>query len=93
MRTRRDDLAELPLFSEVSRAQLSVIRRALTKVHVPAGCVLVEEGARGDKFMVISDGEAVVSRGVVASRRSGVETWWARWPSSREMASAAAMPR
>ncbi len=63
MRTRKDDLAELPLFSEVSRSQLAIIRRALTKVHVPAGCVLVEEGARGDQFMIISDGEAAVSRG------------------------------
>jgi len=62
MRTLKDDLAELPLFAEASRSQLAIIRRQLTKVHVPAGRVLVEEGARGDQFMIISDGEAAVSR-------------------------------
>jgi CRP-like cAMP-binding protein len=66
MRTRKDDLAELPLFSEVSRSQLEIIRRALTKVHVSAGRVLVEEGARGDQFMIICDGEAAVRRGGLA---------------------------
>ncbi len=66
MRTHQDELAEFPLFSDASRSQLEIVRRALTKVDVAAGCVLVEEGARGDQFMIISDGEAAVSRGGLA---------------------------
>ncbi len=59
----RDDLAELPLFSEVSRSEMAVVRRHLTPLRVPAGRVLVREGARGDEFMIISSGEATVSQG------------------------------
>jgi CRP-like cAMP-binding protein len=63
MRLFKDDLAELPLFSEASRSELAVIRRHLTMLPVPAGRVLVEEGKRGDQFMVIAEGEATVSQG------------------------------
>ena len=59
----RDDLAELPLFSEVSRSEMALVRRHLTPLRVPAGRVLVKEGARGDEFMIISQGEATVSQG------------------------------
>jgi CRP/FNR family transcriptional regulator, cyclic AMP receptor protein len=59
----RDDLAKLPLFSEVSRSEMAVVRRLLTPLRVPAGRVLVHEGARGDEFMIISEGEATVSQG------------------------------
>ena len=59
----RDDLAELPLFSEVSRSEMALVRRHLTPLRVPAGRVLVREGARGDEFMIISSGEATVSQG------------------------------
>ncbi|HXZ61573.1 MAG TPA: cyclic nucleotide-binding domain-containing protein [Acidimicrobiales bacterium] len=59
----RDDLAELPLFSEASRSELAVIRRHLTQLSLPAGRVLVQEGARGDQFMIIAEGQATVSRG------------------------------
>ena len=40
----KDDLAQLPLFSQASRSELAVIRRHLTPLHVPAGRVLVTEG-------------------------------------------------
>ena len=63
MRTFRSDLAELPLFSSSSRGELAQIARLLTKVQLPAGRVLIEEGARGDEFMIIVDGMAEVSRG------------------------------
>jgi CRP-like cAMP-binding protein len=59
----KDDLAELPLFSEVSRSEMAVVRRHLTPLRVPAGRVLVKEGARGDEFMIISQGQATVSQG------------------------------
>jgi CRP-like cAMP-binding protein len=60
---RTDTLAALPLFSEVSRSELAEIRRHLTLLPVPAGRVLVQEGARGDQFMIIAEGEATVSQG------------------------------
>jgi CRP-like cAMP-binding protein len=59
----RDDLAELALFSDVSRSEMAVVRRHLTPLRVPAGRVLVREGALGDEFMIISEGEATVSHG------------------------------
>jgi CRP-like cAMP-binding protein len=61
MRLFRDDLAELTLFSEASGSERTVIRRYLTQLPVTAGRVLVREGARGDEFMIIAQGEAIVS--------------------------------
>lgn len=63
MRLFRDDLADLPLFEDANRAQRAVIRRHLTPLSVPAGRVLVREGARGDQFMVLVEGNATVSQG------------------------------
>ena len=63
MRLFRDDLAELPLFSEASRSERAVIRRHLTPLFVSAGSTLVREGDRGDEFMVLLDGTATVSQG------------------------------
>ncbi len=63
MRLFTDDLAEFPLFSGVSRSELAIIRRHLTMLPVAAGRVLVHEGARGDEFMIIADGEATVTQG------------------------------
>jgi CRP-like cAMP-binding protein len=63
MRRFTDDLAELALFSELSRSELALIRSHLTKLPVSAGRVLVEEGAPGDEFMIIAEGEATVSQG------------------------------
>ncbi len=63
MRLFTDDLAEFPLFSGVSRSELAIIRRLLTMLPVAAGRVLVHEGARGDEFMIIADGEATVTQG------------------------------
>ncbi len=63
MRLLRDDLRELALFSEASRSELTLIGRQLTRLNVSAGTVLVREGGRGDEFMVIVEGESVVSQG------------------------------
>ena len=63
MRLIRDDLRELPLFADASRSELAAISRLLTELHVPSGRVLVHEGARGDEFMILVEGEAVVSQG------------------------------
>ena len=59
----RDDLGDLPLFAGASRSEMAVIGQQLTKLNLPAGRVLVHEGAIGSEFMVIVDGQAVVSQG------------------------------
>ncbi len=59
----RDELRELPLFADASRSELAVIRGQLTMLRVPAGRVLVHEDARGDEFMILVEGEAVVTQG------------------------------
>jgi CRP-like cAMP-binding protein len=62
MRLFRDDLEDVALFAEANRAERAVIRRHLTPLSVPAGRVLVKEGARGDQFMVLMEGNATVSQ-------------------------------
>lgn len=62
MRLFRDDLAELPLFAEATRSERELIRRHLTPISLPAGSVLIREGARGDEFMIILEGEVTVSQ-------------------------------
>jgi cAMP-dependent protein kinase regulator len=57
-----DDLEDVELFAEANRAERAVIRRHLTPLSVPAGRVLVQEGARGDEFMVLMEGNATVSQ-------------------------------
>jgi CRP-like cAMP-binding protein len=63
MHLLRDDLRDLPLFAEAKRSELAAIRRQLTELHVRAGKVLAHEGARGDEFMILVEGEAVVTQG------------------------------
>jgi cAMP-dependent protein kinase regulator len=62
MRLFRDDLEDVELFAEANRAERAVIRRHLTPLSVAAGRVLVKEGARGDQFMVLMEGNATVSQ-------------------------------
>jgi CRP/FNR family cyclic AMP-dependent transcriptional regulator len=63
MRLIRDELRELPLFATATRTELINISRQLTELTVPAGSVLVREGALGREFMILLNGEAVVSQG------------------------------
>jgi CRP-like cAMP-binding protein len=59
----RDDLQSLDLFSEASRSELVQIGRQLTMLDVPAGRVLVSEGALGNEFMILVEGSAEVRQG------------------------------
>jgi CRP-like cAMP-binding protein len=52
----------MDLFADTSRSQLVQIAQQLTRVSVKAGRVLVHEGARGDEFMIVLDGQAEVSQ-------------------------------
>jgi CRP/FNR family transcriptional regulator, cyclic AMP receptor protein len=56
------DLAKVPLFSACSKKELQLIARRAERVKVPAGKVLVREGAAGAEFFVILDGTADVTR-------------------------------
>ena len=63
MRLVKNDLREFPLFAGASRAELARIAQLLTMVTVPAGKVLVREGAGASEFMVIVEGEVEVTQG------------------------------
>jgi CRP/FNR family cyclic AMP-dependent transcriptional regulator len=57
-----DHLAEVPLFSALSKKDLQLVARNTEDVKVDAGKVLVSEGAAGTEFFVIVDGKARVTR-------------------------------
>jgi CRP-like cAMP-binding protein len=55
-------LAEVPLFSALSKKELSLVARRAEDVEVSPGAILTSEGAAGHEFFVILDGTAKVSR-------------------------------
>jgi len=57
-----DHLAEVPLFSALSRKELSLVARRAEDVKVDQGRVLVSEGSTGSEFFVIINGKASVSK-------------------------------
>jgi CRP/FNR family cyclic AMP-dependent transcriptional regulator len=57
-----DHLAEVPLFSALSRKELALVARRAEDVKVDEGRILVSEGSTGSEFFVIIEGEAAVSR-------------------------------
>jgi CRP/FNR family transcriptional regulator, cyclic AMP receptor protein len=63
---RRDQfiehLAQVPLFSALSRRELALVARRAEDVNVPAGKVLVSEGETGQQFFVIMSGQARLTR-------------------------------
>jgi CRP-like cAMP-binding protein len=61
-RTQALDLKTIWLFSSCSASELRKIRSSLDEVTVPAGKVLVKEGASGHEFFLIVDGTAKVTR-------------------------------
>ncbi|HWE67669.1 MAG TPA: cyclic nucleotide-binding domain-containing protein [Acidimicrobiales bacterium] len=63
MRLVKNDLREYPIFADASRSELARVAQLLTMVTVPAGRVLVREGAGADEFIVIVEGEVEVSQG------------------------------
>jgi CRP/FNR family transcriptional regulator, cyclic AMP receptor protein len=57
-----DSLAQIPLFSSMSKRDLQKIAKASDEVEVPTGKVLVEQGARGREAFVVIEGRATVKR-------------------------------
>jgi CRP/FNR family cyclic AMP-dependent transcriptional regulator len=57
-----ETLATVPLFSACSKKELQLVAKSAERVTVPAGKVVVNEGAAGTEFFVILDGQARVER-------------------------------
>ena len=58
----RDGLASVALFSACTKRDLQIIARHTEVVELPEDTTVVEDGAPGDAFFYILDGEAVVRR-------------------------------
>lgn len=57
-----EKLANIELFSELSKSELKKVGKLMTPVAVKAGRDLVREGEPGREFMIIVDGTATVRR-------------------------------
>lgn len=57
-----EHLAEISLFSALSKRDLTVIAKASDEITVPAGHVLVDQGDAGREMFVILEGAATVKR-------------------------------
>ena len=57
-----DQLANVPLFSALSKRDLQRVAKASDEISIAAGRVLVEQGRTGHEFFLILEGEAVVRR-------------------------------
>jgi len=55
------DLKRIDLFSQLSSSELEQVARLFDEIDIPAGKVVVPEGALGYEFFVIEDGAATVS--------------------------------
>ncbi len=67
MAIRRGDpflkqLKKVPLFTALSQKDLKLVSKRGSDLEVPAGKVLVEQGAAGAEFFVIVSGKAKVTR-------------------------------
>jgi CRP/FNR family transcriptional regulator, cyclic AMP receptor protein len=57
-----ETLGTVPLFSACSKKELQLVAKSAERVTIPAGKVVVNEGAAGTEFFVIIDGRARVER-------------------------------
>ncbi|MCU1352843.1 MAG: cyclic nucleotide-binding protein [Acidimicrobiales bacterium] len=57
-----DHLAQIPLFSSLSKRDLQKIARASNEITVEPGRLLVDQGDAGREAFVVLDGEAIVKR-------------------------------
>lgn len=69
-------MAEVPLFSHLSRLELGTITRHAEIRDVDSGTVLVNQGSPGDAFYVILDGTAEVIREGEHVADAGPGTWF-----------------
>ncbi len=68
-----EQLAQVPLFSSLSKKELRQISQLATPLERPAGTVLVQEGKIGHEFIIVLEGEIEVRKGdqVIATRGPG----------------------
>ena len=60
---RVEMLGSVPLFSVLSSRQLEHLARASHEIVLDDSTVVVEEGAQGDEFFIVADGEVHIDRG------------------------------
>src|SRR5439155_19100822 len=60
--TKLDHLANVRLFSNLTKRELATVGRASDEITADAGRLLVREGDTGHEFFLILDGQAVVKR-------------------------------
>lgn len=64
-------LRRLPIFAPLSALAIDRILAELTRLEVPAGAVLIQQGDVGDRFYVIAEGRVeVVREGFVVAERT-----------------------
>jgi CRP-like cAMP-binding protein len=66
-----DLLRRVPLFSDCAAREMRFIGKLADEVDVPAGEVLVQEGATGHEFFIVIDGALRVERGGNVINRLG----------------------
>lgn len=68
-----NELADIPLFGNLSAKQLAAVDRLVTTIDVVAGRELIRQGELGREFVVVVDREAEVRRDgeVIAVRGTG----------------------
>ena len=54
------DLAEIAIFSELSKRELKAVSRLMTELTIKEGATLTRQGEPGQEFMIISSGTAMV---------------------------------
>ncbi len=59
MATRVDQLKAIPLFSGLAQADLQFVADRMDEVSIPAGTVMITEGAGNHVFFVILEGLVV----------------------------------
>jgi CRP/FNR family cyclic AMP-dependent transcriptional regulator len=70
--TKLQALKRAPLFSELSKRELTQLARVTEDLEIPAGQVLCKEGETGREFFVIVEGEIdITSRGRRVAARGG----------------------
>jgi trk system potassium uptake protein TrkA len=60
--TKLEELRRVPLFAQLSRKELDLLKRNADILDVPAGTELIREGESGHEFFAISQGEVEISR-------------------------------
>ena len=68
-----EQLAQVPLFSSLSKKEIRQISQLATPLEQPAGAVLVQEGKVGHEFIIVLEGEIEIRKGdqVIATRGPG----------------------